>query len=245
MTPGQVSKGVKGLLKHGAVISKPATHRKQVLLMLSPAGLKLAEELDEQFDAALSNQFHKLSEDDQSNMLSTSVHGKPNPSWVQRHEQVELKPITPKDAAWLFSRLIDTRHEIVARDSYTADLAAVIPSFLKQPTHDCPQMSIAYQGPVRLGACLMRHDVSRIALIFVKPEARGKGIGAQLLDQALKEAKLLTMKRVTAEIPEYQTDVDALLRKSGFARLRTSKQSFRYGISEKLRKYEYNLGALD
>ncbi len=249
MTPSQVSRGVKGLLENEMIISEPATHRKQIFLMLSPAGQKLAEELDGQFDIALTNQYHKLDEEGQHNMLSTTVRAEPNPLWVQRHEQVKLEPMTPKDAAWLFSRLIDTMHDIIARDSYAADLAAIVSSYLKQPTYDLPLRSVAYQGPVRLGACLMRHDAddihSRIALIFVSPEARRKGVGTQLLGQSLKEAKLLTMSRVTAEIPEHQTDVDALLRKSGFTRLRTSKERFLYGISKKVRNYEYDVGLLD
>jgi putative acetyltransferase len=78
----------------------------------------------------------------------------------------------------------------------------------------------ATDEPLGCGAVRLREPgVGEIKRLYVRPEARGKGIGTALLDALEAEAAALFVERVVLETGERQGEAVGLYRRAGYAEI--------------------------
>jgi GNAT superfamily N-acetyltransferase len=67
-------------------------------------------------------------------------------------------------------------------------------------------------------ACLkpLTDSIGEVKRMFVRPEARNRGLGRALLDRLLEEARQIGYKRVRLDSARFMTEAHQLYRKSGF-----------------------------
>jgi len=116
-------------------------------------------------------------------------------------DPVVLRDLEPGDAGWL----IQQHGERYVRDegfdaSFEPLVAEILADFLK--SHDpCVERGwIAARGPVRLGSifCVrLDAETAKLRLFYTVPEARGQGVGRQLLDACIGFARAAGYLRLT------------------------------------------------
>lgn len=108
-------------------------------------------------------------------------------------EAVELRDLAPGDAGWVIER----HGALYARDegydaSFEALVAEVMADFLRNRDPATDRGWIAWGDGRRLGSifCVARSpSTAQLRLFFLEPEARGIGLGRQMLDTCLSHAR--------------------------------------------------------
>lgn len=106
---------------------------------------------------------------------------------------ITIRAITPQDRAWL----VDAHRELYARhdgfdDSFGTLVDEIVDDFLAghDPQHEAGW--IAQQGETRLGSifCVrLTEDTAKLRLFLLLPEARGQGLGRQMLETCMTFAR--------------------------------------------------------
>lgn len=85
---------------------------------------------------------------------------------------------------------------------------------------------VAWEGARALGCGAVRRllepgldDAGEIKRMYVIPEARGRRIGASILDRLESEARALGLRRLLLETGERQVEAVALYQRTGFRRI--------------------------
>jgi GNAT superfamily N-acetyltransferase len=81
------------------------------------------------------------------------------------------------------------------------------------------RLLIAMEGKKAAGLICMRRiraDIGEIKRMYVRPEFRGKGIGRQLVDRLIQEARTIGYPRVRLDSTRFMAEAHALYRSAGF-----------------------------
>lgn len=100
-----------------------------------------------------------------------------------------LRRFEPSDCQWLVARHQDlyTRDEGFD-DSFGPLVAEILQNFCEAHDPQCEQGWIAHRGAERLGSvfCVRQSDTTaKLRLFLLTPEARGQGLGKELLHQCM------------------------------------------------------------
>ena len=118
-----------------------------------------------------------------------------------RTEPYLLRPHRPGDMGWIIRRHAELYHQELGWDaSFEAFVADIAAAFLKSfdATRDC--CWIAEQEGDNVGSvCLVKvsAETAKLRLLLVEPRARGLGIGARLVAEALAFARRAGYAKVT------------------------------------------------
>ncbi len=134
---------------------------------------------------------------------------------------LQFRDLAPGDAGWL----IEQHAILYARDegfdaSFEALVARVLADFIDHRDTRVERAWIAWNGAARLGSvfCVKGPDpdTAKLRLFLLRPEARGRGLGRQLLDLCLDHARAHGFGRMTLWTHESHRAACALYAKAGF-----------------------------
>ncbi len=147
---------------------------------------------------------------------------------------VEFRDLAPGDAGWLIEQhaLLYTRDEGFD-PSFEALVARILADFIDNAHAPVERAWIAWDGDMRLGSIFCVHgpdaETAKLRLFLLVPEARGRGLGRQLLDLCLDHARAHGFKRMTLWTHESHRAACALYLKAGFT-CAASKPVHSFGV---------------
>lgn len=135
-------------------------------------------------------------------------------------QAIVLRDLAPGDAGWIISR----HGALYAADegfdmSFEALVAEILAAFLRNHDPSRERGWVAWQGERRIGSifCVRLSDkVAKLRLFLLEPEARGLGIGRQLLTACMAFARQSGYTQLTLWTHECHRAACALYAASGF-----------------------------
>jgi GNAT superfamily N-acetyltransferase len=134
---------------------------------------------------------------------------------------VEFRPLSIGDAGWL----IEQHATAYARDegfdaSFEALVARILGDFIDNHAAPLERAWIAWEGNRRLGSIFCVRgpapDTAKLRLFFLMPEARGRGVGRQLLELCITHARAHGFGKLALWTHESHRAACALYRARGF-----------------------------
>lgn len=205
--------------------------RRRVTLCLTQAGRDALAPLDQMARQDTAALLARLPEPAQEELVTalrrteTLLGHRTHPAWT-------LRAPMPGDIGWVVSR-----HGALYAEEYGFDarfealVAQVAGTFLA--THDPTRERcwIAEAEGTRLGSVFLvreTDDLARLRLLIVEPSARGLGIGRQLVETCVQEARALGYRRMTLWTNDVLVAARAIYRAQGF-RLTASEPHSKFG----------------
>jgi DNA-binding MarR family transcriptional regulator/GNAT superfamily N-acetyltransferase len=195
LDPGYLSRILGGFRRRGLVVRAASdTDRRQIHLSLSDAGRAAFAPLDNRSRDEIAALLAGLPEPGQRRLVvaMAEIERLLGPPSAPR-EPYLLRPPVPGDIGWVISR-----HGALYAQEYGFDwrfealVAEIAARFVAEfePRHECCWIAERNGEPV--GSVLLVRDseqVAKLRLLLVEPAARGLGIGARLVAEAIRFAR--------------------------------------------------------
>lgn len=144
----------------------------------------------------------------------------------QDADGVRLRSMAPGDIGWIISQ----HGELYAREygwdqSFEALVARLLAERMARFDPDMERVWIAERAGERIGCVLVVRKSPRTAqlrMLIVRPEARGLGLGARLVDECLAFARARSYRRMVLWTHDCLTRARGIYRARGF-RMRTCR----------------------
>lgn len=192
---GYLSRILRGFHERGLIIKTPSPNdRRQSLLSLTVKGRMAFSPLDQRSHNEVAAMIGKLSMADQNRLVAamgTIEHmlgETPSPQIPY-----VLRPPRPGDMGWIVSR-----HGALYGEEYGWDerlealTAEIVAAFVRNQDHKRERCWIAERDGENVGSVFLvkeTDEVARLRLLLVEPNARRLGIGARLVEEALRFAR--------------------------------------------------------
>jgi DNA-binding MarR family transcriptional regulator/GNAT superfamily N-acetyltransferase len=200
---GYLSRILRGFERRGLIRRTASTvDRRLGLLSLTPQGRSAFAELDARAQAEIGAALRRLPEAQQIRLVTATETVERMPgARLEDGAGSLLRPHRPGDLGWVTSR-----HGFLYAQEYgwngefEALVAKIAAQFLRhcKPEREC--CWIAERDGDRLGSVMLVEEsetVANLRLLLVEPEARGLGLGARLVQQALRLARDARYEKVT------------------------------------------------
>jgi DNA-binding MarR family transcriptional regulator/GNAT superfamily N-acetyltransferase len=200
---GYLSRILRGFSERGLILKSPSPQdRRQSLLSLTVKGRMAFARIDQRSQRDITGMVGKLSGIDQERLVGAmhtieSVLGEtPGPA-----VPFILRPPRAGDLGWIVSR-----HGALYREEYgwnerlEALTAEIVATFIRNYDGKRERCWIAERDGKNVGCVLLvkeTEEVARLRLLLVEPKARGLGIGARLVEEALRFAREAGYRSVT------------------------------------------------
>lgn len=200
LDPGYLSRLLAGLARRGLIGRKPSPEdRRAAMLELTPAGSAAFAELDQRSRAQVGEMLETLSDARRRDLVGAMatierlLDGKKAMIRIRNHE--------PGDLGWIVER----HGAVYARDygfdsGFEALVAEIAAKFLKEYDPARERCWIAELDGRRVGSVMLvkqSHEVARLRLLLVEAEARGLGLGRQLVETCLEFARATGYREIT------------------------------------------------
>src|SRR5215472_10934612 len=229
---GYLSRVLRNFEKRGLVRRRTsAQDGRQSHLALTPRGKKSYRPLDARSQRDTAAMLTKLEAGDQTRLIAamaaieTLLEGQNQAPPPQG--QYILRPPRPGDFGWIVKR----NAELYARDygwrePFEGVCAQIVADFANKydASHDCGW--IAEIDGENAGAVMLANDgdgVARLRLLFVEPHARGLGIGARLVDEAIGFARSAGYRKITLWTHSVLTAARRIYQSAGFKLMRSEE----------------------
>lgn len=187
------------------LIAKTVSERdaRQVHLTLTARGRKIFAPLEQRSNEEVGAMLAKLSEADQARLIAAThtIEDLLGPARPDKPPSYVLRPHRPGDLGWIVSRHGSVYAEEFGWDASCEALAAeIVAEFLKTFDPKREQCWIADIDGEPVGSLLLvrqSDDVAKLRLLLVERKARGLGIGARLVEEAIRFARLAGYRKVT------------------------------------------------
>ena len=198
---GYLSRLLSGLAKRGLISRKPSVDdRRATLLELTPAGRDAFAELDRRSRAEVGEMLERLTVANRRDLVRAMAT-------IERHlggekpAQIRLRTHEPGDLGWIVER----HGAVYARDygfdsGFEALVAEIAAKFLKEYNPDRERCWIAELDGRRVGSVMLvkqSHATAKLRLLLVEAEARGLGLGRQLVETCLQFARATGYREMT------------------------------------------------
>jgi DNA-binding MarR family transcriptional regulator/N-acetylglutamate synthase-like GNAT family acetyltransferase len=220
---GFLSRLLARLQRQGLVARERSTkdaRRRQI--RLTDEGTRAFQELDRRSATEIGELLDALPDEDQRRLVAAMDavravldHGR------RDNEAVVLRPAHAGDFGWIVQR----HGALYAREygwdeTFEALVARIVADHLEQrdPRHDAAW--IAEVDGERSGCvlCVKRDEgVAQLRLLLVEPRARGRGIGARLVEECLRFARRAGYRRITLWTNDVLHDARRIYERAGFA----------------------------
>ena len=222
LDPGYLSRILRGFNERGFLTKTPSpTDRRQCLLSLTAKGRMAFAPLDQRSQDEIAAMIGKLSVADQDRIVGAmrtieSVLGE------ARAPQIPylLRSSRPGDMGWIVGR-----HGALYGEEYGWDerlealTAEIVAAFVRNHDPKRERCWIAEREGENVGSVLLMRetqDIARLRLLLVEPKARGLGIGARLVEEALRFARDARYRRVTLWTQSVLTAARRIYERAGF-----------------------------
>jgi DNA-binding MarR family transcriptional regulator/GNAT superfamily N-acetyltransferase len=228
---GYLSRILRGFNERGLIIKTPSPHdRRQSLLSLTVKGRMAFAPLDQRSQDDVAAMIGKLSVADQDRLVAAMgtierVLGEaPSPP-----APYILRPPRPGDMGWIVSR-----HGALYGEEYGWDerlealTAEIVAAFVRNQDHKRERCWIAERDGGNVGSVLLVRDtdeVARLRLLLVEPNARGLGIGARLVEEAVRFAREARYRTITLWTHSVLTAARYIYERAGFSLIESNEHT--------------------
>ena len=232
LDPGYLSRVLRNFEKHG-LIRKCASPKdgRQTHLTLTPRGKKSYIPLNARSQRDTAAMLGKLAPEDQNRLIAAMAtietlleeqaqNAAPQRSYV-------LRAPRPGDFGWIVKR----NAELYARDyrwlePFEGVCAQIVADFVNKYDGSRERGWIAEIDGENVGAVMLANDgdgVARLRLLLVEPEARGRGIGARLVEEAVRFARTAGYRKITLWTHSVLTAARHIYQNAGFKLMRSEE----------------------
>jgi len=222
LDPGYLSRTLKKLERHGYVARRRAeTDGRQTILTLSEQGQQAFAAINARSRAHVGSLLAPLAADDQTRLVEalatvTDLLGNP----PQRRVPYILRPHQPGDIGWVIQRhgALYTQ-EYGWDETFEALVAEIAGQFLKTFDPRWERCWIAEKDGHNVGSVFVvrqSDEVAKLRMLLVEPRGRGLGIGARLVEECIRFARLKGYRRMTLWTNDILHAAIHLYRQAGF-----------------------------
>jgi len=220
LDPGYLSRLLASLGKRELVDRKPsARDRRAAILELTPAGRQAFAELDRRSKAEVGEMLGRLSDAGRRQLVGAMAT-------VERlldgtKPTIRIRAHEPGDLGWMVER----HGAVYARDygfdsGFEALVAEIAAKFLKEFDPARERCWIAELDGLRAGSVMLvkqSHEVAKLRLLLVESEARGLGLGRQLVETSLQFARATGYREITLWTNSILDEARGLYESFGFS----------------------------
>ncbi|HEX5077984.1 MAG TPA: helix-turn-helix domain-containing GNAT family N-acetyltransferase [Geminicoccaceae bacterium] len=203
LDPGYLSRLLKRLERRGHLLRRPAhADGRQAILALSEQGQAAFADINGRSRAEIGHLLDPLAPAEQARLVAAlatveTLLGEPPP----RRVPYILRPHQPGDIGWAVQR-----HGALYAEEYGFDetfealVAEILAQFLKSFDAGRERCWIAERDGLNVGCVFLvrqSDEVAKLRCLLVEPGARGLGIGARLIDECIRFARLKRYRRIT------------------------------------------------
>jgi DNA-binding MarR family transcriptional regulator/N-acetylglutamate synthase-like GNAT family acetyltransferase len=246
---GYLSRILRGFVERGLVSRTPSpTDGRQALLRLTDTGREAFAPLDARSRDDIGTMLSPLAEDDQSRLISAMEtiermlgdRSESTTPWVLRSHR-------PGDMGWVVHR-----HGVLYAREYGWDerfealVAGIVATFIEQHDPKREHCWIAERDGEVIGSVFLvkqSEKVAKLRLLLVEPSARGLGIGARLIEECVRFARLAGYRRVTLWTNDCLLAARHLYERAGF-RLVDREPHHSFGHDLVAETWELSLGPM-
>ena len=228
---GYLSRILRGFSERGLVVKTSSPNdRRQSLLSLTTKGRMAFAPIDRRSQDDVADLLQKLSASDQDRVVAAmhtiesvlSDTPAPDVPYI-------LRPPRPGDMGWIVSR-----HGMVYGGEYGWDdrlealTAEIVAAFVRNYDPRRERCWIAERDGENAGSIFIVKDseeVARLRLLLVEPKARGLGIGARLVEEAVRFSRDAGYRKVTLWTHSVLTAARHIYEQAGFRLVATDKHN--------------------
>ena len=244
---GYLSRLLRGLRRQGLVAAKaPAADRRRRTLTLTDRGLRTFEGLNARSSQEVGAMLARLSRPQRRELVRAmrgieGMLGGPDLA----HDEILLRDPLPGELGWVVKR----HGEIYAAEyGWNAEFEGLVAGIVGQFTASLdPRVERCWIAALRgepAGSIFLVKDTAKVAklrLLLVEPWARGRGVGARLVDACLTFAREAGYARVRLWTNAELHAARRLYERAGF-RLVQESRARRFGHDQVFQTWELDLG---
>ena len=222
LDPGYLSRMLKKLERHGYVARRPAeVDGRRTILALSERGEEAFAQINARSRVHVGSLLEPLAPPDQARLVDalqtvTTLLGEV----PARKVPYILRPHQPGDIGWVIQR-----HGALYAQEYGWDetfealVAEICAQFIKSFDASRERCWIAERDGLNVGSVFLvrqSDEVAKLRLLLVEPGARGLGIGARLVEECIRFARLKGYEKITLWTNSNLLAAIHLYRQAGF-----------------------------
>jgi DNA-binding MarR family transcriptional regulator/GNAT superfamily N-acetyltransferase len=218
---GFLSRLLARLQRNGLVArERSQTDARRQRIRLTDDGRAAFAELDRRSAAEIGELLDALGDEDQRRLVAAMDVVRGVLEDVPRSDGFVLRPAHAGDFGWIVHR-----HGVLYAQEYGWDetfealVARIVADFVSQrdPRREAAWIAEVDGAPVGCVLCVRREDdVAQLRLLLVEPSARGRGIGARLIEECLRFAKRAGYRRITLWTNDVLHEARRLYERAGF-----------------------------
>jgi DNA-binding MarR family transcriptional regulator/GNAT superfamily N-acetyltransferase len=218
---GFLSRLLARLQRNGLVArERSQTDARRQRIRLTDDGRAAFAELDRRSAAEIGELLDALGDEDQRRLVAALDVVRGVLEDVPRSEGFVLRPAHAGDFGWIVHR-----HGVLYAEEYGWDetfealVARIVADFVEQrdARRDAAWIAEVDGAPVGCVLCVRREDeVAQLRLLLVEPSARGRGIGARLIEECLRFAKRAGYRRIRLWTNDVLHEARRLYERAGF-----------------------------
>jgi DNA-binding MarR family transcriptional regulator/GNAT superfamily N-acetyltransferase len=226
LDPGYLSRLLGGLGESGIVAKAPSpSDGRQIVLSLTQAGRSAFASLDARSAEQVGALLGRLEAGEQARLVAAlgTVERMLEPSAAAPAAYM-LRPHRPGDMGWIVHRHGALYAQQFGWDeSFEALVAEIAAKFIDKYDAKRERCWLAEQDGEILGSVLLaKHSstVAKLRLLLVEPEARGRGLGARLVEECVRFARHAGYRKVTLWTQSILVPARRIYERAGFRRVR-------------------------
>ncbi len=189
-------------------------------IRLTADGSAAFAELDRRSAAEIGELLRALGEEDQRRLVAAMDIVRGVLEDVPRSDGFVLRPAHAGDFGWIVHRHgVLYAQEYAWDESFEALVARIVADYVehRDPRREAAWIAELDGEPVGCVLCVRREDdVAQLRLLLVEPRARGRGIGARLIEECLRFATRAGYRRITLWTNDILHEARRLYERAGF-----------------------------
>jgi DNA-binding MarR family transcriptional regulator/RimJ/RimL family protein N-acetyltransferase len=199
---GYLSRILRAFQRQGLIEKRAsATDGRQALLLLTRRGRRAFEALDAGARSEVTGMLEGLAEDAQARLVAAmSVIEQVLQAQPEARANYLLRPHQPGDLGWIVQRHgAFYAQEYGWNEEFEGLVASIAGKFLREFDPKRERCWIAEKDGENVGSVLLVRrsaTIAQLRLLLVDPKARGLGIGARLVDECSRFARLVGYRKI-------------------------------------------------
>jgi DNA-binding MarR family transcriptional regulator/GNAT superfamily N-acetyltransferase len=232
LDPGYLSRVLHNFERRGLIRKRTSPKDgRQSHLTLTPRGKKSYTPLDARSQRDTAAMLTRLKPADQTRLIAAMatiealLGGQTHEPAPQR--TYSLRAPRPGDFGWIVKRNAELyAQEYGWREPFEGVCAQIVADFVNKYDAERERGWIAELDGENIGTVMLANDgdgVARLRLLLVEPKARGLGIGARLVDEAVRFARSAGYRKMTLWTHSVLTGARHIYQSAGFKLMRSEK----------------------